>query len=63
LFEKPIDAAAITELYLLVLGRRPDAAALDTLARAQPPLTGAELLRRLLRSQEFCNRRARVAWG
>ena len=62
LFENPVDAAAMTELYLLVLGRRPEPAALENLTRSPPP-TGAELLLRLLRSQEFCTRRARVAWG
>ena len=62
LFEKHVDAAAVVELYLLVLARRPEPGALDKLV-ADKLLTGAGLLRRLLTSHEFRTRRARVARG
>jgi hypothetical protein len=62
LFDQPVDAAAVTELYLLVLARRPDPAVLEKLLAKEPP-TGAELLRRLIAGHEFRNRRSRIAWG
>jgi Methyltransferase FkbM domain len=60
LFDKPVDAAAVTELYLLVLAHRPEPAALEKLL-AGKVLTGAELLHQLLRSHEFRTRRSRIA--
>jgi len=62
LFDKPVDAAAVNELYGLVLTRRPEPALLDKWLRGNPP-TGAELLSQLLSSDEFRNRRSRIARG
>jgi FkbM family methyltransferase len=60
LFDKPVDRAAVTELYLLVLERHPEPATVDMLV-AEELLNGTMLLRRLLHSHEFRIRRSRIA--
>jgi hypothetical protein len=63
LFDNPVNEAAVTELYRLVHARLPDPSALDHILSRTPPPTGATLIRKMLRSDEFRMRRSRIAMG